>query len=1012
MQSPGRRPLLAAQEIDVQPGQARSISYGRLRIDLDAASFAQPVRLSLRELSAPTVTGAAAQPPGPTDAPPVPEHLKLPFVFRIEARTAAGQLVRQHARPVRELVPRWHKEVVDPNNPPLPAQVLGLRKLTLASITEKDAAGAALPATGFTHYTGLISGTSEYYKLQLKDATNGYGGKTTYTYEGHTPDLATNFRRRYRIKQTQTESGVGRAGGVSSTITRTYAYGPSYQVNDSYDYRGHGEVTVTDGAGHFEKHFFYTRDAVNGKSVDDVTVLQSRRYKHERWKSGAGTATVVAETDWSYVTTQATAKFARVDEAREYRGSRSRKTRSEYDGYGNVVKTKEYDSAGAPVGSWVRHRVAEFYPSVGTNRYIVGKPARTVLYKPGGGPDGDWVRDARYYYDGSTTYTNPIGTGDDGSLRGRLTAVRSVLDATNSVDATYGHDGYGNLTTVTAYGEYGPTGGGLASGDPRTATTTYDTFPATVTNALGHVVSGTFDPKWGRPLTATDPNGGATNYTYDTYGRLTKVEGPSTAGPSGTYRPTTEHTYSPPAVSGGRTTTQRKTRVRTDLGTTILAWRSSWKLFDGLGRVVQEYAQTQGGVNVANHYHDARGLKWRESVSHFVGDNGGAFLSSDWGNYSGPSTRPTYDELHRVRVVTLPSGNTTERTYDGWDSESIDQKRHKNKYEHDALGRLVTVREYTGTDASWAQYAATTYSYDAADLLRGVTDAAGNQTTIDFDTLGRKTRLVDPDAGTWTYEYDPIGTLKAQTDAKGQRIDSFYDALGRLVRKWHPAAWTQETITGGTSRPTVHDLMELRCAVDVDRAAAGLSTGGWTDPEIVAGARGAGAGGALHRAQDEDPRAAGPGGSLPAGVHRGRDRGRHAGAQGRGPRGPAHVAGGVRGQRLRAHPPGAGVPPVRRLRGGEPVRQGPAHGGVGRRRQADLHVRPPRAADAGRADAGRAALRHAVELRRPRPGVPADVPRQRGRHVPVRGQRARLADHLLAGGDAGAERGVQRPQPP
>ena len=111
------------------------------------------------------------------------------------------------------------------------------------------------------------------------------------------------------------------------------------------------------------------------------------------------------------------------------------------------------------------------------------------------------------------------------------------------------------------------------------------------------------------------------------------------------------------------------------------------------------------------------------------------------------------------------------------------------------------------------------------DELTKVTDAAGNLTTISYDDLGRKTSMTDPDMGSWSYSYDAVGNLIEQTDAKGQVIEFAYDKLSRLVRKWYPPAWTNSVGF------TVYDLMEFRAAVDAERAAAGLSTGGWTDPE-------------------------------------------------------------------------------------------------------------------------------------------------------------------------------------
>ena len=81
--------------------------------------------------------------------------------------------------------------------------------------------------------------------------------------------------------------------------------------------------------------------------------------------------------------------------------------------------------------------------------------------------------------------------------------------------------------------------------------------------------------------------------------------------------------------------------------------------------------------------------------------------------------------------------------------------------------------------------------------------------------------------GSWSYSYDAVGNLIEQTDAKGQVIDFAYDKLNRLTRKWYPPAWNSEPGSTPTRPgPLVFELIELRAAVDADRAAAGLTTGG------------------------------------------------------------------------------------------------------------------------------------------------------------------------------------------
>ena len=67
------------------------------------------------------------------------------------------------------------------------------------------------------------------------------------------------------------------------------------------------------------------------------------------------------------------------------------------------------------------------------------------------------------------------------------------------------------------------------------------------------------------------------------------------------------------------------------------------------------------------------------------------------------------------------------------------------------------------------------------DLI--VTDAKGNQSTMTYDTLSRKTTMHDPDMGSWTYTHDAAGNLTQQTDAKSQAIYFRYDALNRRKQK-------------------------------------------------------------------------------------------------------------------------------------------------------------------------------------------------------------------------------------
>jgi YD repeat-containing protein len=88
---------------------------------------------------------------------------------------------------------------------------------------------------------------------------------------------------------------------------------------------------------------------------------------------------------------------------------------------------------------------------------------------------------------------------------------------------------------------------------------------------------------------------------------------------------------------------------------------------------------------------------------------------------------------------------------------------------------------------AWSQSLnTTTYAYDEQDNLTDVWDAADNHTQMEYDSLGRKTWMHDPDMGEWYYGYDTSsgrGNLLYQVDARRQAVNFYYDELNRLVGK-------------------------------------------------------------------------------------------------------------------------------------------------------------------------------------------------------------------------------------
>lgn len=105
----------------------------------------------------------------------------------------------------------------------------------------------------------------------------------------------------------------------------------------------------------------------------------------------------------------------------------------------------------------------------------------------------------------------------------------------------------------------------------------------------------------------------------------------------------------------------------------------------------------------------------------------------------------------------------------------------------DGLGRVAERHLYEEPDTFKAR---TAYSYDALGRLTGTIQGEAINTlnpathiAHTYDTLGRKTRVVDPDSGEWNYHYDAVGNLRVQDDPKsGQHIQFCYDNEDRMTR--------------------------------------------------------------------------------------------------------------------------------------------------------------------------------------------------------------------------------------
>lgn len=382
-------------------------------------------------------------------------------------------------------------------------------------------------------------------------------------------------------------------------------------------------------------------------------------------------------------------------------------------------------------------------------------------------------------------------------------------------EAHFVHNGYGQLVEQTvgsginppAYNFiYDTTYGNLYKGiQPENNwgqrmeyTYTYDdtvhTYPVRIDNSYGEHSTTSYNYRFGRPLTVTDPSNNTMTYTYDFAGRLTSVRSPMCSGND----PSLKNQYYPinyyhnnfnpqgyvntPSLSGHPYSVSMH---YDDQGTLIT---QTAVITDGFGRVLQtKKGLTENGVEKIQ-------VSGRAFVDAFgrVVKQGDPFTVSNtsiasWGRFD---TLPvttyvtciTYDVLDRKTMVTQPFGIATGFYYD----IENDADSHRRFYTRvtdpegnithqyaDYEGRQVQVTDALGDT--------TKMHFDNLGQLLWSEDPEGFRTLYGYDNLGRLTFREHPDAGITIYKYDPSGNLIKEINPLGEI--SYVYAYNRPLHK-------------------------------------------------------------------------------------------------------------------------------------------------------------------------------------------------------------------------------------
>jgi len=464
---------------------------------------------------------------------------------------------------------------------------------------------------------------------------------------------------------------------------------------------------------------------------------------------------------------QVAEEISRFYEGEQQPGKQTRKEYLEYDAVGNVTHFIDYADSGT--SDDVEARITYFYDDAA---WIMGAAESIKVYG-----NGQLLRHRE-------TTIEP-GTGNVSDIR------QYFEDGIARYDFTY--DDYGNLETVT-----GPSN---TQGQRYAMEYAYDTQVHThvvrVEDSFGYVSTAKPDYRWGQPKETTSINNQTIRYTFDGVGRTRTITGPYEHAIG---QPTISFEYYP-SLSEGDLLNWALTR---HYDPEHPSDRIETALFtDGLKRVLQ--TKKDGTVGNGNgEPEDVMVVSGRVIFDH-VGrsvkqyyPNTEALGSAGLFNPAFDLVAPTiteYDVLDRPLKVTIP--DTTSTTFDygfGTDRDGKTQFRTRvtdaNGVSKDSfrdVRQLITaVKEYNkgGSEVIW-----TSYQYDPLKQITDVLDAQQNLTTAEYDLLGRRTVLDNPDTGKVEMVYDPAGNLihkiTPNLRVQGQSIDYRYD-YNRLAAIEYP----------------------------------------------------------------------------------------------------------------------------------------------------------------------------------------------------------------------------------
>ncbi len=282
-------------------------------------------------------------------------------------------------------------------------------------------------------------------------------------------------------------------------------------------------------------------------------------------------------------------------------------------------------------------------------------------------------------------------------------------------------------------------------------------------NEKSYTTSTTYDPVMGIADSKTSANGLTSTTEVDGYGRTI-----SSTSPFGVVT----------AIDFEFSNDAYYTTTANNLGA------ASSTYFNKAGEVTSTRGLSLTGkvVNKQYSYFEDGATQW-ETLPYFTGGdvNKTQLIERD------ARLRPTQTQT--------PAGHDEFLAYNGFITTTTNSKQQVKILEKDALGQAIRSEDHLGSEVK--------FYYNADGQMISTLDVSGNtEITTEYDLLGRRTGISDPDKGDWSYTYNVLGKMITQTNANGQTTCMVYDELSRLVKRIDEYSGTQAQAKNSCSNDT------------------------------------------------------------------------------------------------------------------------------------------------------------------------------------------------------------------